>query len=127
MSKVEGLHIQRATKVVEQLLEATLAGKALWERGDRKDTFVYKGSSGTIHVVGPADPLFPSIVEQYTVKFYDHRNTQIFGATLSAVDATHNLENSHLYQRLRRLWTAVSSTGDPAIQFMDSIINELLD
>ena len=127
MARVEGLHIQRATKVIEQLLDATIAGKANWERAERKDTYVYKGESGSVQVVGPMDPLFPSIVEQYTVKFFDHRNAQIFSATLNAVDATHNLDNSYLYQRLRRLWTAVATSGDPAIQVMDSIINELRD
>lgn len=127
MSRVEGVHIQRATKVVEQLLDATLAGKADWERAERKDTFVYKGDSGSVQIVGPMDPLFPSIVEQYTVKFFDQRNAPIFTATLNAVDATHSLDQSYLYQRLRRLWTAVSQSGDPAIQVMDSMINELRD
>lgn len=127
MARVEGLHIQRATKVVEQLLDATSAGKAKWEPGDRRDSYVYKGESGAVHVVGPVDPLFPSIVEQYTIRMFDARNQQVFAATLNAVDATHSLDNSHLYQRLRRLWTAVAQSGDPTIQAMDGIIADLRD
>jgi len=124
---VEELHIQRATKVAEQLIDATLEGRAKWEPGDRRDVFVFKGENGQIHVTGPMEPGFHSIAEQYTIRMYDGRNQIIFAATLSALDATHSLDNSYLYQRLRRLWSAVAQSGDPTIQVMDSIINELRD
>lgn len=127
MPGVEELHIQRATKVVEQLIDATLEGRAKWEPGDRRDVFVFKGESGQIHVTGPMEPGFHSIAEQYTIRMHDGRNQLIFQSTLSALDATHSLDNSYLYQRLRRLWSAVAQSGDPTIQVMDSIINELRD